>query len=426
MKIQVFQSDEGDCLLITGKDGKRILCDGGMAAAFRVHVAETLSKIPKKEKIDVVYVSHIDSDHISGILEMMNNMVAWKVHDYQKKHIDSNHKPPRVPRPPKVGAIWHNSFHDQTEDNTGEIEDMLAASALILSGSYLPDLKEAAAISQNLATSVKEAIKLNWRLGEKQLGIPVNGPADGKLMMVRDKNKPINLGGMKFHILAPFTEDLAKLRKDWNKWLDDSKNKLADVRADARKTERDLGNDIDRLMNPLFDQAKKFGDRAGVTPPNLASLMFFLEEKSTGATVLLTGDGHADDVVKGLKHCKKIKNGKLHVDVLKVQHHGAEFNMTKAFAESITADHYIFCANGGSENPDLETLRVLVDARLGDGTKRKFKFWFNSHSTVAGGKDGDPAHMRKVEKLVAQSVKKSKGRLKAQFLKTSSFTLDLT
>jgi hypothetical protein len=33
--------------------------------------------------------------------------------------------------------------------------------------------------------------------------------------------------------------------------------------------------------------------------------------------------------------------------------------------------------------------------------------------------------MRKVEKLVAQSVKKSKGRLKAQFLKTSSFSLDL-
>jgi ribonuclease BN (tRNA processing enzyme) len=426
MKIQVFQSDEGDCLLITGKDGKRILCDGGMAAAFRVHVAETLSKIPKKEKIDVVYVSHIDSDHISGILEMMNNAVAWKVHDYQRKNVDSGHKPPEVPRPPKIGAIWHNSFHEQTDDNTGEIEDMLATSALVLSGSYLPDLKDAAARNDNLATSVREAIILNRRIGDKQLGIPVNRPADGKLMMVRDKHKPISLGGMKLHILAPFSEDLAKLRKDWDKWLRESKDKLAIIRSDARKTERDLGNDIDRLMNPLFDQAKKFGDRTGVTPPNLASLMFYLEEKSTGRTVLLTGDGHASDVIKGLEHCRKIKNGKLHVDVPKVQHHGAEFNMTKGFAAAITADHYIFCANGGSENPDLETLRVLVDARLADGTKRKFKFWFNSHSTVAGGKDGDPAHMRKVEKLMQQSVTKSKGRLKTQFLKTSSFTLDLT
>ena len=426
MKIQVFQSDEGDCLLITGKDGKRILCDGGMAAAFRTHVAETLSKIPKKEKIDVVYVSHIDSDHISGILEMMNNMVAWKVHDYQKKNVDSSHKPPKVPRPPKVGALWHNSFHEQTEDNTGEIEDMLATTALVLSGSYLPDLKDAASKSQNIATSVKEAINLNRRVGDMQLGIPVNRPADGKLMMVRDKHKPISLGGMKFHILAPFSEDLAKLRKDWNKWLQDSKDKLAVIRADARKTERDLGNDIDRLMEPLFDQAKKFGDRSGVTPPNLASLMFLLEEKSTGTTVLLTGDGHADDVVKGLKHCKKIKNDKLHVDVIKVQHHGAEFNMTKAFAESITADHYIFCGNGGDENPNLETLKVLIDARLADGTKKKFKLWFNSHSSVAGGKKGSPAHMRKIEKLIKTRTAGSKGRLQSQFLKSSSVTLTFT
>ena len=112
--------------------------------------------------------------------------------------------------------------------------------------------------------------------------------------------------------------------------------------------------------------------------------------------------------------------------MIKVQHHGAEFNMTKAFAESITADHYIFCGNGGDDNPNLETLKVLIDARLADGTKKKFKLWFNSHSSVAGGKKGSPAHMRKIEKLIKTLTAGSKGRLQSQFLKSSSVTLTFT
>jgi hypothetical protein len=138
--------------------------------------------------------------------------------------------------------------------------------------------------------------------------------------------------------------------------------------------------------------------------------------------VLLTGDGHADDIVKGLTHCKKLKNGKLHVDALKVQHHGAEYNMTKDFAATITADHYIFCGNGGAGNPDTETLKVVIDARLADGTKRPFKFWFNSHESVVSGKAAR-AQMKKVEAEVKKGVTRSKGRLKSHFLKSGSFTL---
>ena len=82
--------------------------------------------------------------------------------------------------------------------------------------------------------------------------------------------------------------------------------------------------------------------------------------------------------------------------------------------------------HGGDENPNLETLKVLIDARLADGTKKKFKLWFNSHSSVAGGKKGSPAHMRKIEKLIKTRTAGSKGRLQSQFLKSSSVTLTFT
>ena len=35
MKIRVFQAGKGDCLLLTGNDGTRILVDGGMRADYR-------------------------------------------------------------------------------------------------------------------------------------------------------------------------------------------------------------------------------------------------------------------------------------------------------------------------------------------------------------------------------------------------------
>ena len=63
--------------------------------------------------------------------------------------------------------------------------------------------------------------------------------------------------------------------------------------------------------------------------------------------MLLTGDGHFADILKGLEHNGLLKEGKgLHVDVLKVQHHGSEHNFKREFAKRITADHYVICGNG--------------------------------------------------------------------------------
>ncbi len=143
MKIRVFQSDKGDCLLLTSTSGKnRVLVDGGMSAAFTEHVAPALAKLNgKKPQLDVVYVSHIDDDHISGVLQLMNDLMDWRVFDFQTKHKKAGDKPPRKPkseRPPEIGKIWHNAFHELLKDNAGPIGDMLAASTALLSASQRP------------------------------------------------------------------------------------------------------------------------------------------------------------------------------------------------------------------------------------------------------------------------------------------------
>jgi hypothetical protein len=149
--------------------------------------------------------------------------------------------------------------------------------------------------------------------------------------------------------------------------------------------------------------------------------MLLAEEQ--GRTVLLTGDGHHDDILKGLDHHGRLDaQGRLHVNVLKVQHHGSEHNIDEKFCRAVTADDYVFCGNGAHENPDVDVVETLVTARLAVDP-RPFKLWFNSSSTVQG-RPADKAHMREVEDRVAQlAAQAPAGRVKSFFLSQSSFDL---
>ena len=106
MKIRVFQSDKGDCLLLTSSSGKnRVLVDGGMSSSYTKHVAPALTKLEAaKAKLDVVYVSHIDDDHISGVLQLMNDLMDWRVFDFQTKHKKAGDKPGQL-RPDPAGEL---------------------------------------------------------------------------------------------------------------------------------------------------------------------------------------------------------------------------------------------------------------------------------------------------------------------------------
>jgi hypothetical protein len=409
-------------VLLTGAGNERVLVDGGMSKSYSQHVAPALGALQAAgQSLDLVYVSHIDEDHISGVLKMMDDLVAWRVHDFQVAHGNPTHKAPKVVRPPDVAAIWNNSFHDQAGKNAGKIESMLAASAAVLAGAEDEGVAGIGQRHQELAESIPQALQLSRRIGVKQLGIPLNAPFGNKLAMVREPAAAIALGGLRLSVLAPFEADLKKLRSDWNKWLDANEDVVDAIRREAEDDEDLLGNEVVRLIARLATEAKILGNRKKVTAPNLASLMLLAEEG--GKSVLLSGDGHHSDILKGLAHAGKLDaQGRIHVNVLKVQHHGSEHNIDKTFCETVTADDYVFCANGSDENPDLDVVETLIQARLA-ADPRKFKLWFNCSSTVPG-VAARVAHMKEVEELVAAQVAAAPaGRVSSFFLKQSFFDL---
>ena len=427
MKLTVFQSNKGDCLLLSSEDNKHMLIDGGMKKSYKKHVAPNLNKVTKKKALDIVYLSHIDQDHINGILQLMDDLVAWRVYDYHEK-IDENNKrfkKPRLPRPPEVKAIWQNSFTDLIGESSRPIQEMLSSNMELISmdsGAIGEEVSGHAFEYQNIVYGVSDAVKLNNRVGAQQLNIPLNPEFKGKMMALGSRNIDLRLGEIRFSLLGPAKEDIKKLQKEWVDWLRENKKAVRKIRKSAKKDRKLFASEGDWVLSNMRSLASELGNRKKVSPPNLASIMLLAEEN--GKSILLTGDGHHADILKGLKaHNKLDENGRIHASVLKVQHHGSEHNIDENFCRLLTADHYVFCSNGAHENPDLEVLKIIIDSRLNakhdnPNVRKKFKFWFNSSSNVTQG--NNQKHMRKVEKLIILKARRSNGQMRYRFLRRGS------
>lgn len=421
MKLRIYRSDKGDCLLATGDSGGNILVDGGMRSAFVEHVRDDLGRLAAaRGKLDLVCISHIDQDHIAGIVELLDSVMAWRVFDFRSRN-GAKVKPPKFPKMPAIGEIWHNAFSAQVGELDRPVTQLLAQSAKVLGLSSNARQLAIAARNHELANSVGEAIQVSRRVAADQLAIPLNRQFDGKLVLVRDAGRnEAKVGRMKLLVIGPFKQDVEALREEWRDWLDGNKAKIASLKKAAEADARSIGNAAANLSELLAARVERLGNRAAVTAPNLASIMLLVEEGRK--KVLLTGDGHSTDIVKGLKHHGKLDaNGRLHVDVLKVQHHGAAANIDEAFCREITADHYVFCGNGKHTNPELKVLDTLCKERLA-ARPGAFTLWFNCDPRVAPSGSAR-THMNKVKKQVDAAIAASRGRIKAKYLSGSSFDL---
>ena len=149
---------------------------------------------------------------------------------------------------------------------------------------------------------------------------------------------------MKFYILGPTQKNLEKLRRTWDRWL--------------RSHTQQVGVPNDREALQILD--------ASIT--NLSSIMFLVE--SEGKKFLFTGDGVGNDIVESLSEKQMLDSeGRLHVDVLKVPHHGSERNASQKFFDTVTADMYIISANGRDDNPSLSTLKWIIESGQKNGKK---------------------------------------------------------
>lgn len=402
MKLKVFQAADGDCLLLTSADGRHALIDGGRTDSFQRETWPFLRSLAKsKKEIDLVVVSHIDADHISGILWLMRAVAAWAVYDYQTTEgKNPDFVPPSVERPPTIKKLWHNSWHAQLGELAGPIEalvssvsDALSMGAIDLSatsGRTTEMVEELA----DLATSIPDGVELR-RIVEDETPVERNKPFKD-LVLLQAPPYVEKLGTAKLTVIGPARKHLEKLRDEWRKWLLDkpgSHNQIdqAVPAAEADNHGSSLGEgmaDLARALATERSQIEQFAtaltsaaeiitatDPSKVTPPNRASITLLAEE--AGRTCLLTGDAAEEEILEGLTAAGRIVNDRFHCNVIKIQHHGSEFNLSERFASTVVGDDYIFCADGAHNNPDPSVVRTIVETRLA-ADPSPFKLWFNT------------------------------------------------
>ena len=435
MRLRVFQANDGDCLLLTSSDNRHMLIDGGRSGSYIEHVSKTVSALGE---LDVVCVSHIDADHITGILAMLESEVDWRIHLHEKANPPLGRKAKGEPaelRPSKIREIWHNGFGDQLGDSADDVSSMLSLAARTQLSFADADMLPRNLFLADLALGEKQAIELTHRIGADQLNIPLNKHFGGKLIIAGVELSKYQLGNINIQVIGPFKSDVTKLRKKWKKWVDKHKSAIKELEIEMEDDANRLGaNEADTFLgntHRIQSSAGQFGDRDSISAPNLASIMLLAEE--AGGSVLLTGDGSSDDIEKGLKAQGKLDaKGRCHVDVLKVPHHGAAANVSTEFFKNVIADHYVFCGNGSHTNPEVEVINLIADARTGSVAKRSkhpntanaFDLHFNCTPALAGTKKRKK-HMDKLEARVTTLLGTSGGQMNATFYSASFFDIDI-
>jgi hypothetical protein len=318
-KLHVIQARFGDALLLefgTQNQPRYVLVDGGPPKNYTAALRPALDAIAGAGgKLDLVVLSHIDNDHIVGLLELLADLEDDQV----------SARPLRN----QIGQLWHNSFV-RTLDPTGDISQGLQAMAALASTSNV-----AMPLAMDAFYGIKEGNRL--RLLAQKLKVPVNSGFTDDLILVETARQAVAFGPLALVVGGPNKANLKALRAEWLQWLARASEKIAADPSTAAMVDRSI--------------------------PNLSSVV--LLAICEGKTVLLTGDARGDHILAGLTTAKIAKRGKLHVDVLKVQHHGSARNASRDFFQAVTADTYVVSANGRDGNPDLDTLQWIVESARG-------------------------------------------------------------
>ena len=328
--LDVRRARKGDCLLLhfgTSTQRGLVLIDGGPSQVYKPQLKPRLNSIRSALGIasadplpvDLLMVSHIDDDHIAGVLELTGELVEAK----------RAKKPPSI----KLRRLWHNSFDDIIGNDPAKLLAAVTAQFGAASLTGESDVTGLDADAAKVLASVPQGIQL--RDDARALKIKVNPEFDGSLVMAAKRAKPVAMGqGLELTVVGPMKAELAALQKEHDDFLKTKKTRPTASLASFTDT----------------------------SAPNLSSIVVLAV--AGGKRILLTGDARGDKILEGLELVGALKvGGTLHVDVLKMPHHGSDRNMEQSFLERVTADHYVFSGNGEHGNPERATLEMLRQAR---------------------------------------------------------------
>ncbi|MFA5845153.1 MAG: hypothetical protein WC971_10040 [Coriobacteriia bacterium] len=320
-KMLLLPALEGDCIVLEygRKDHPhRVLIDGGRKET-RTAISDYVAGLPPGEQdFDLIVVTHIDNDHIEGVLAFL-------------------------PSVPDTTEVWFNG------------PDQLKKTPPPPPG------------PPGLARGIPEGNRL---LGGLR-GLPWNTQFGRGA--VAAWQPPVTLeGGLKLTVLSPDKPALKRLEHDWKAISTAAgleRGTLSRPVTAARPFVPPAGpDDIRKLADPsVFD-----GDGSATNQSSIALLAEY-----GGKRVLLGGDAFADTLLTSLE-ASQASGGSagVPIDLVKLPHHGSDGNTSVDLLEFMGCDRFAVSTNGGGHHhPDPACIARIITRR------RDAQLLFNYRST---------------------------------------------
>lgn len=324
LRLWVLQAGFGDCLVVEGQQAgrtRRILIDGGPGGTYQAALRPFLTDIAAAGgRIDVAVLSHIDNDHVLGLLDLFEEL----------RDPGADGRPGTLP---PIDGLWHNAFARAVggADIEPRVRAVLRGGGRV--GAAMPGVAR-------VLRGVGEGDAL--RAGALDLGIPLDAGFAGGQVLV-GQGQPPGLDPLHVTVVGPSRSILDRLRTQWLGWL--ARHPGAGV---ARATASATAVALDQSV------------------PNLSSIVLIVELDRR--SILLTGDARADQILDGMREAGTLDaGGRRHVSILKMPHHGSIRNVTADFLRAVTADTYVISADGRYGNPDLGALQLVVEVAREQG-----------------------------------------------------------
>lgn len=314
--INFLPAKYGDCIWVEyGDEGstRNILIDGGTSGT-RNHIKDMLQAIPGKKHFELIAVTHIDRDHLEGILSLLEeNTLSFS-----------------------VDAFWFNGWNHLPGNNLFEPFGAVQGERLT-------------------AAIIKH-------------GLPWNKYFDKKAIVV-DADKPLPeitlADGLKLVLLSPTIENLAVLRGKWEKEVEhanlDPGFGLAEPVENGMEVFGMEEPDVDALVLEDFHE-----DEAAANGSSIAFLAMY-----DGKSVLFTGDSFPGVILNSLN---KLYNGRAPVDLVKLSHHASAHNTSPELIDKLDCKRFVISTNGSIyKHPSQVTIARVLHLK-GSGTELIFNY----------------------------------------------------
>lgn len=306
-RIEMLPARQGDALWVEYGDARqpaRLLVDVGVGATSRV-VAARARKLPAGERrLELLAVTHVDTDHIGGALKLVADTGLGL----------------------ECERVWFNGW-EQIARVLGPIDGDI----------------------------------LSVLIGRR--GWPLNPEFDGRAVVVEDGGDLPRVelpGGMVLTLLSPGTAELQALRGVWEEVTTEAGIAPGQEGEALRRAARRRGVILGETVPDVEALAatRSTVDRAEANGSTIA----FLAEHG-GRSCLFGGDAHPDRLVASLERLLRERGlTRLPLSALKVPHHGSEHNVTDRLLRLVDCERFLFSSDGtqtGHPHPEA-VARVLL------------------------------------------------------------------